>query len=174
MRLTNRGMLAVATMIDMASHSSGGPMRMADVAGRQGISRTYMEMMLSKLRRHKLVKAWHGPGGGYALARNAQDISVGDIIFAIDGPGFEPAPPAEPRADRLSTDALWSALSERMVEYLDSVSLASLARAHLARGAPSAANSRFRPSKAGPGFEAGSRAPNSVFAPGALTPHDEA
>lgn len=167
-------MLAVAAMIDVASHSSGGPMRMADVADRQGISHTGMETMLGKLRRHKLVKAWHGPGGGYALARNATEISVGDIVFAIDGPGFEPASPAEPRADRICTDALWSALSERMVEYLDSVSLASLARAHLARASSSAAKSRFRPSDAGPGFGTGRRAPNSVFAPGALAPRDEA
>ena len=85
MRLTNRGMLAVAAMIDVASHSNGGLVRMADVAGRQGISRTYMETMLGMLRRHKLVKAWHGPGGGYVLARSAQDISVGDIVFAMDG-----------------------------------------------------------------------------------------
>ena len=79
LRLTNRGMLAVATMIDMASHSNGGPTRMADVADRQGISRTGMETMFGKLRRHKLVKAWQGPGGGKALARNAAEISVGDI-----------------------------------------------------------------------------------------------
>ena len=147
---------------------------MADVADRQGISRTGLETMLGKLRRHKLVKAWHGPGGGYALARDARDISVADIVFAIDGPECEPATPAKPGADRICTDALWSALSERMVEYLDSVSLASLARAHLASASSSAAQSRFRPSDAGPGFEAGRGAPNSVFAPGALAPRDEA
>ena len=131
-----------------------------------------METMLGKLRRHKLIKAWHGPGGGYALARNATEITVGDIVFAIDGPGCEPASPAKPGADRLCTDALWSSLSERMVEYLDSVSLDSLMRAHLAGGAASAANPRCRPATAGQGLKARRGAPNSVFAPGALAPRD--
>lgn len=130
-----------------------------------------METMLGILRRHKLVKAWHGPGGGYALARNAQDVSVGDIVFAMDGARFESAPSAKPRLDQVSTDALWSALSERMVDHLDSVSLASLAKAHLARGA-GASGSRTRPSGAAWDFNAERRAANSVFAAGALAPRD--
>lgn len=158
-------------MIDVASRSSGGPVSMADVARRQGISRTYMEMMLGKLRRHKLVKASRGPGGGYSLGRSAEAISVGDIVRAIDGEKGGAAGLAKPGAEsRCSTDALWAALDEMMVEHLDSVSLASLAEAHLAHGGGVEPTSRFRALAAGAAPEMESALPNSVFAPGALAP----
>ncbi len=170
-RLSNIGRLAVAAMIDVASRSSRSPVSMADVARRQGISRTYMEMMLGKLRRHKLVKASRGPGGGYTLARSAETISVGDIVRAIDGEEGEAAGMAKPVPEsRCSTDELWSALAEKMAEHLDSVSLASLAEAHLARGGVVEAASRSRALAAGSASQVESAPPNSVFAPGALGP----
>ena len=165
-RLSNIGRLAVSAMTDLASRSNGGPVAMADVARRQGISRTYMEKMLCKLRRHKLVKASRGPGGGYSLGRSAEAISVGDIVCAIDGDEGEAARLAKPGANRCSTDELWVALAEKMIGYLDSVSLASLAEAHLARGGGGVEPTlRLRALAAGATSEMKSAPPNSVFAP---------
>ena len=68
MRLTTKGRYAVMAMVDLAMHSDGKPIALADIATRQEISLSYLEQLFAKLRRGSQVKSVRGPGGGYTLA----------------------------------------------------------------------------------------------------------
>ena len=86
MRLTTKGRFAVTAMIDLGLRSHTGPVALAAISQRQQISLSYLEQLFGKLRRHELVESTRGPGGGYSLGRNAGDITVADIIVAVDEP----------------------------------------------------------------------------------------
>lgn len=129
MRLTTKGRFAVTAMIDLAMRQHNGPVTLAGISQRQKISLSYLEQLFGKLRRHELVESTRGPGGGYTLGRTANDLTVADIIFAVDEPldatqcgGKENCHDDGP----CMTHELWSNLNRKMVEYLDSVTLADL------------------------------------------------
>jgi Rrf2 family transcriptional regulator, iron-sulfur cluster assembly transcription factor len=129
MRLTTKGRFAVTAMIDLAIRQHNGPVTLAGISQRQKISLSYLEQLFGKLRRHELVESTRGPGGGYSLGRPLKDISVADIIFAVDEPldatqcaGQENCHDDGP----CMTHQLWASLNSKMIEYLDSVSLQDL------------------------------------------------
>ncbi|WP_028357003.1 Rrf2 family transcriptional regulator [Brackiella oedipodis] len=135
MRLTTKGRFAVTAMIDIGLRHHSGPVALAAISSRQNISLSYLEQLFGKLRRHKLVESVRGPGGGYILARYARDITVADIIFAVDEPidatmcgnkstcntGRNGA-----TSGHCMTHELWNDLNRHVVDYLDSVSLQDL------------------------------------------------
>ena len=86
MRLTTKGRFAVTAMIDLALRSGEGPVTLAGISERQKISLSYLEQLFGKLRRHGLVDSVRGPGGGYCLARPGNQITVTDIVRAVDEP----------------------------------------------------------------------------------------
>jgi Rrf2 family iron-sulfur cluster assembly transcriptional regulator len=86
MRLTTKGRFAVTAMIDLGLRSHAGPVALAAISQRQQISLSYLEQLFGKLRRHELVESTRGPGGGYSLGRSAGEITVADIIVAVDEP----------------------------------------------------------------------------------------
>jgi Rrf2 family iron-sulfur cluster assembly transcriptional regulator len=140
MRLTTKGRFAVTAMIDLAMRQHQGPVTLAGISQRQKISLSYLEQLFGKLRRHELVESTRGPGGGYSLARPMKDVSVADIIFAVDEPldatqcgGKENCVEEGP----CMTHELWSNLNRRMIEYLDSVSLGDLVEGQRAKDAES-------------------------------------
>ena len=121
----------MTAMIDLALRQSDGPVTLAGISERQGISLSYLEQLFGKLRRHALVSSVRGPGGGYTLARAMETISVADVIIAVDEPldatqcgGKENCHGEED--GRCMTHELWSNLNKRMFEYLASVTLAGL------------------------------------------------
>jgi Rrf2 family iron-sulfur cluster assembly transcriptional regulator len=129
MRLTTKGRFAVTAMVDLAMRQTRGPVTLAAISERQHISLSYLEQLFGKLRRHKLVSSTRGPGGGYNLARPAHEVSVADIVTAVDEPidatqcgGKENCHDDK----RCMTHDLWATLNEKMHEYLSSVSLADL------------------------------------------------
>ena len=129
MRLTTKGRFAVTAMVDLAMRHGRGPVTLAAISERQHISLSYLEQLFGKLRRHKLVASTRGPGGGYNLARPAQEVSVADIVTAVDEPidatqcgGKENCHDDK----RCMTHDLWATLNEKMHEYLSSVSLGDL------------------------------------------------
>jgi Rrf2 family iron-sulfur cluster assembly transcriptional regulator len=134
MRLTTKGRFAVTAMIDLAMRQHNGPVTLAGISQRQEISLSYLEQLFGKLRRHEIVESVRGPGGGYNLARRAEDVTVADIIIAVDEPldatqcgGKENCHgPDHEGGTRCMTHDLWSTLNAKMVEYLDSVSLKDL------------------------------------------------
>jgi Rrf2 family transcriptional regulator, iron-sulfur cluster assembly transcription factor len=86
MRLTTKGRFAVTAMLDLALHATKGPVTLAGISERQKISLSYLEQLFGKLRRRALVESVRGPGGGYHLARPAAEISVADIVLAVEEP----------------------------------------------------------------------------------------
>ena len=133
MRLTTKGRFAVTAMVDLAMRQSRGPVTLAAISERQRISLSYLEQLFGKLRRHRLVNSVRGPGGGYCLAVAAQNISVAEIIAAVDEPmdatqcgGKENCQDEGPCV----THDLWSALNAKLHEYLSAVTLADLVAHH--------------------------------------------
>ena len=88
MRLTTKGRYAVTAMLDLALHSASGPVTLADISARQGISQSYLEQLFGKLKRARLVQSLRGPGGGYALTRAPRSISISEIISGV-GEGID-------------------------------------------------------------------------------------
>jgi Rrf2 family transcriptional regulator, iron-sulfur cluster assembly transcription factor len=136
MRLTTKGRFAVTAMIDLAMRQHNGPVTLAGISQRQKISLSYLEQLFGKLRRHELVESTRGPGGGYSLTRAAKDISVADVVFAVDEPidatqcgGKEDCVDDGP----CMTHELWASLNRRMIDFLDSVSLQELVDQQRAR-----------------------------------------
>ena len=139
MRLTTKGRFAVTAMIDLALRSNNGPVALAAISSRQQISLSYLEQLFGKLRRHELVESTRGPGGGYSLGRKIDQITVADIIVAVDEPidatgcaGKENCMGDD--AGRCMTHDLWASLNQKMIEFLDSISLKMLVDDQLAKG----------------------------------------
>jgi len=129
MRLTTKGRFAVTAMVDLALRQNRGPVTLAAISERQHISLSYLEQLFGKLRRASLVSSTRGPGGGYNLAQPANQITVADIVSAVDEPldatqcgGKENCHDDK----RCMTHDLWATLNEKMHEYLSSVTLADL------------------------------------------------
>jgi Rrf2 family iron-sulfur cluster assembly transcriptional regulator len=123
-------------MLDLAMHGGKGPVTLSGISRRQSISLSYLEQLFGKLRRHTLVDSTRGPGGGYTLARHLENVSVADIITAVDEPldatqcgGKENCKDEQ----RCMTHDLWAKLNDKMYEYLDSVTLSDLVAQQTAR-----------------------------------------
>lgn len=129
MKLSTKGRYAVMAMVDLATHSNGKPVALADIAERQEISLSYLEQLFGKLRKGGLVRSVRGPGGGYLLARGGADTRVSDIILAVDEPikatRCTPGSPAGCTSSkgRCLTHDLWEELGNQIYLYLSSVSL---------------------------------------------------
>lgn len=133
MRLTTKGRFAVTAMIDLAINQHEGPVSLQGISERQDISIAYLEQLFSKLRRKALVKSVRGPGGGYLLALEAKDVSVADIVSAVDEPLDVTRCGGNGNCAKGSitctTHELWASLNEKIVDYLASISLTSLVTA---------------------------------------------
>lgn len=133
MRLTTKGRFAVTAMVDLTARGSRGPVTLASISERQGISLSYLEQLFGKLRRNKIVESVRGPGGGYYLARPANGITTAEIILAVDEP--LDATSCGGRGDchderACITHDLWMGLNEKIFDYLESVSLQQLVDSH--------------------------------------------
>ena len=174
MRLTTKGRFAVTAMIDLALREQSGPVALAAISARQQISLSYLEQLFGKLRRHALVESTRGPGGGYSLGRAASEISVADIIVAVDEPldatgcaGKENC--MGENTGRCMTHDLWASLNAKMIEYLNSVSLRNLVDEQLAKGISIEAHHVKRAISTQPVVKPIKiTAPNSVFALGSV------
>lgn len=129
MRLTTKGRYAVTAMLDLAIHCQDGPITLFDISQRQGISLSYLEQLFSRLRKRKLVDSARGPGGGYRLSRNADAISVAEVVAAVD----ETVDATRCKGlkncndtDVCLTHQLWSDLSNQIRDFLHSITLAQV------------------------------------------------
>ena len=129
MKLTSKGRYAVTAMLDVALHASVGPVPLTDISERQGISLSYLEQLFAKLRKSELVNSVRGPGGGYFLGREASEISISQVIAAVDesvdatkcgGSGDCQG------GSRCLTHKLWSNLSDRIESFLSDITLGEL------------------------------------------------
>ena len=129
MRLTTKGRYAVTAMLDLAIHLNSGPISLADISNRQGISLSYLEQLFAKLRRNNLVISVRGPGGGYLLSRACEEIFVAQIVDAvnetIDATGCGGVGDCQD-GEKCLTHHLWCDLSDQIHHFLSGISLASL------------------------------------------------
>ena len=129
MRLTTKGRFAVTAMVDLSMRQTRGPVTLAAISERQRISLSYLEQLFGKLRRAKLVTSVRGPGGGYCLGKPTGNITVADIITAVDEPIDATQCAGKENCDddrRCVTHDLWATLNEKVYAYLSSVSLADV------------------------------------------------
>lgn len=116
-------------MADLASHSVGKPVALADIAECQEISLSYLEQLFGRLRKGGLVKSVRGPGGGYLLSRHPSEMRISDIILAVDEPiqttRCTPGSPAgcHNNKGRCLTHDLWEELGNQIYLYLSAVTL---------------------------------------------------
>lgn len=129
MRLTTKGRFAVTAMVDLAISGGNGPVTLASISERQKISLSYLEQLFGKLRKHNVVASVRGPGGGYRLSRPAHQISMSDIIVAVDESldasnchGMGNCQDGKP----CITHNLWMGLNNAISSYLESVTLHQL------------------------------------------------
>ena len=160
MRISSKGRFAISAMIDVALREAAGPVALATIGRRQRISLSYLEQLFGALRTAGLVASSRGPGGGYRLGRDAADISVADIVLAVDA--REP-PPLRNESPALTS--VWRRLEQAMCEQMAAVSLLSLAEQQRDSQGPIVVPARRpalppRPVQRAPR----TRAPNSVFA----------
>lgn len=142
MRLTTKGRFAVTAMIDLGLRHQRGPVTLAGISERQRISLSYLEQLFGRLRRQGIVDSVRGPGGGYTLARPMEEISVADIIRAVDEPidATQCGGLGNCHDEReCMTHDLWMSLNARIYEFLESASLAELVRKQIERQAEEAA-----------------------------------
>jgi Rrf2 family iron-sulfur cluster assembly transcriptional regulator len=123
-------------MVDLAMRHGEGPVTLSEISQRQKISLSYLEQLFGKLRRRGLVDSVRGPGGGYCLAKDTAQISVADVIVAVDEPidatqcaGRENCKEEE----KCITHDLWMKLNEHIFEYLGAVTLKQMVEEQLAR-----------------------------------------
>lgn len=174
MRLTTKGRFAVTAMIDLALRQGSGPVTLAAISQRQQISLSYLEQLFGKLRRHDLVESTRGPGGGYSLGRDADSITVADIILSVDEPLDATQCGGKENCGidggRCMTHDLWTALNSHMLQFLQSVSLQNLVDEQHANGIEieDRPTARRAISSAPVLKPIHANAPNSVFALGGM------
>jgi Rrf2 family iron-sulfur cluster assembly transcriptional regulator len=131
-KLSTKGRYAVMALVDLASQSDGRPVALAEIAERQEISLSYLEQLFAKLRRGGLVRSVRGPGGGYLLARSAEETRISDAILAVDEPiratrcKTGSAMGCRANKSRCLTHDLWEELGNQIHIFLSSVSLADV------------------------------------------------
>ena len=129
MRLSTKGRYAVTAMLDLALNGVDGPVTLAEISENQGISLSYLEQLFAALRSKGLVRGVRGPGGGYYLGRESDEISIADIICAVDEwveftrcKGKENCQGGQ----RCLTHSLWDDLSQQIFIFLSDITLAEL------------------------------------------------
>jgi Rrf2 family iron-sulfur cluster assembly transcriptional regulator len=135
MRLSTKGRYAVTSMLSLALHDQREAVTLADVSRNLGISLSYLEQLFAKLRKHHLVEGVRGPGGGYRLAKPLDQITVAQVITAVDEREneYDDATANKAHDQQALTRKLWSELSARFYKFLDSITLAELANGPEAR-----------------------------------------
>ena len=129
MRLTTKGRYAVTAILDLALHQENGPVSLAAISERQCISLSYLEQLFAKLRRNNIVRSTRGPGGGYTLANNTDEVSVSDIILAVDESykmlDCNESDGCHGEYQCLTHD-LWKELSSEIRSFLDGITLSEI------------------------------------------------
>ena len=129
MKLSTKGRYGLSAMLFLARHAEAGPVSLRSMAA-TGIQPDYLEQLLGALRKAGLVTTCRGAQGGYSLAKKPEEITVGEVITATEGPvrfcDCDTDSAACCQKDRCDTRHVWSLLSERMNNLLDSITLAGV------------------------------------------------
>ncbi|MEE8836133.1 MAG: Rrf2 family transcriptional regulator [Eubacteriales bacterium] len=131
MKLSTRGRYGLRALIDIAAHQDEGAVSVQSIARRQAISEGYLEQLIRLMKKGGLVVSVRGAGGGYRIARPAEEISVGDILRCLEGSLEAVECPALDgsdcsAADECVTKFVWDRINRAIAEAVDSVMLSEL------------------------------------------------
>lgn len=120
-------------MVSLACQGNGNPITLKNISECEDISLPYLEQLFVKLRKGNIVKSVRGPGGGYILARPANEIKVGEVIMVVEESlnpvsCLDQEPSRCARTNRCVTQRVWKALGEKMREFLNSITIEDLSR----------------------------------------------
>ena len=135
MRLTTKGRFAVTALLDLAMQRSS-PVTLAEISQRQQISLSYLEQLFAKLRQRSLVESVRGPGGGYCLAKDLAQVSIAEIILAVDEPMDSTQCSGKENCNndkKCMTHDLWIKLNELIFDHLGAITLKQLVDEQKAR-----------------------------------------
>ena len=120
MKLSGKGRYAIKAMINIALNNTQKPKTLLEISKHQGISLSYLEQLFAILRKHNLVSGVRGPGGGYKLSLDPKDITIAQIINAInsDKPNMV--------SNESKDQVIWDKFSDRLCNYLETVTLGNL------------------------------------------------
>lgn len=143
MKITTQIQYGVRSLCDIAYNSAGSPAQVRSISERQGISPRYIEQIFQKLKKGGIIKSLRGPAGGYFLTRRPEDITVGDVIRAVDGKSIQlvackgdkrgPRRACE-RLEKCVVSDIWGEASKKLMDYFDSVSLDQICEEARERG----------------------------------------
>lgn len=131
LRLSKKLLFAIEAVVDIAYHSSSGPVRSTDISSRQGIPRRYLEQVLQQLVHHQVLAGQRGPRGGYRLARERRRVTVGEIIRIVRKLEGMPDPVQEPVGSEIGIRVvrpIWSEMQEEMMARFDALTIEELCR----------------------------------------------
>lgn len=128
MKLSTKARYAITAMMELALNENTKPVTLADISEYQKISLSYLEQLFAKLRAKGLVRGVRGPGGGYHLAKSASDISIAQIVAAINDEKHAKAASdiAEVNEEQQVLESMWNNLSAKMIRFLEGISLQEL------------------------------------------------
>jgi Rrf2 family iron-sulfur cluster assembly transcriptional regulator len=153
MKLTSKGRYAVTAMLDVTIHAAVGPVPLADISERQGISLSYLEQLFSRLRKQGLVTSVRGPGGGYRLGRCSAKIAVADVILAVNESVDATKCSGKGNCqggEKCLTHNLWHGLSLRIEDFLQNISLAELVEQRDVKAVSKRQESQFKQKSTAP------------------------
>jgi Rrf2 family cysteine metabolism transcriptional repressor len=144
MKLSTRGKYGVRALFEIARNYGKGPLSLKEIVERQRISLSYLEQILHKLSKAGVVESVRGPHGGYVLARRPANLTIGDVVRALEGPialshCLEPGDSGCYQADDCVARMVWAKVGARIEEALDSITFE-----HLLRQAPQRESDSFR------------------------------
>lgn len=122
MKLSTKGRHAVTAMMELALQHKKGPVTLADISAQQSISISYLEQLFARLRQHGIVTGMRGPGGGYCLARPANEITIASILATVDDISRHEEMP-HTQTETTGGVQMWLKLSNRIYDYLNSITL---------------------------------------------------
>ena len=137
MKLSTKGRYGLRALIDIAGHSRVGPVSIGNIAKRQNLSERYLEQLVSLLKKAGLIKSVRGAGGGYILTRDAREISVGQVLRALEGnlemvecSAFSENPVCG-TADQCVTKYVWQRVNEAINQTVDHITIQELVEVSL-------------------------------------------
>jgi Rrf2 family protein len=132
MRVAKRTDYGVRALLDLAEHSGEGPVQSADIAARQDVPEAYLEQLLGTLRKAGLIRSTRGPQGGHVLAMPAEQITLADVVLALEGPMAPMDCVADLGECERSADCalreVWRDIAVSSQRILETVSIAELLR----------------------------------------------
>ncbi len=133
LRLSTKVQYGVRAMFEIAKDYKSGPITIKEISKRQGVSISYLEQLLNKLRKGGLISSRKGPGGGYTLSKKPADISIGEILSILEGPiaitqclETDPKSTSCSRVDGCVARLLWKSLGEKISGFLTTITLKDL------------------------------------------------